>query len=106
MMHYYAARHAYGLDFAYPTGWTAYVFDDRKDRDAWVDDCNSHDNRSGYNPRSETISRKIAQRISGSRTCEGHPITRGDCGYTTEVDVIVGHMLETYEGYYNPNYWS
>jgi len=80
--------------------------DDRKDRDSWVDECNAYDNSRGYSPRSETVSRKIARRISGDRVQEGMPITRGDCGYATDVDVIVGHMLETSEGYYNPHYWS
>jgi hypothetical protein len=102
----YAARHTHGVEFAYPDGWTAYVFDCRADRNAWVSKCNSNDQRKGYDQRSEAITRNVARRISGSRTYEGMSITRGDCGYTTETDVIVGHMLETNESYYNPHYWD
>ncbi len=105
MMHYYAARHVLGREFAYPDGWAAYVFDDRHDRDSWVHECNSEDSRLGHNQCSEAVSRKIARRISGDRVQEGTPITRGDCGYTTDMDIIVGHMLEQYENYCNPRFW-
>ena len=48
-MRYYAARHTHDLTFAYPDGWTAYVFNTRKDRDNWIYDTNSDDSRMGHN---------------------------------------------------------
>jgi len=93
-MRYYAARHTHDLTFAYPDGWTAYVFNTRKDRDNWIYDTNSDDSRMGHNQRSEAVTRDVARKIAGSRVRE------------TPMADDNGHMLIEDNGYYNPHYWG
>jgi len=90
---YYAARHTHGREFAYPDGWTAYTFETRKERDDFVYESNSDDSCSGYNQRSEAVSRNTARRIAGSNVKE-------------ELLDSGGAALIPSETYYNPHYWG
>lgn len=92
--HYYAARHTHDRMFAYPDGWTVYVFDNRQDRDNWVDACNSDDCRNGCNQRAEIVTRDIARRIAGNNVVESLDCA-GNC-----------KMLIHNDGYYAVRYWG
>ncbi len=92
-MKFYAARHTHGTEFAYPDGWTAYVFPTKKDRDDFVHETNTEDSRSGHNQRSEPITRKIAQRIADDRTKE------------VDLQGYNGVRLERDDSY-STHYWS
>lgn len=62
MRHYYAGHSYMGVNFTYASPcWTVFVFDSKRDRDAWVYE---HMYRNG-NIVAEPITREIAWRIAG-----------------------------------------
>lgn len=93
--HYYAARHTHGRDFSYDGGgWTAYTFESKAERDAFVAETNDNDRRAGYNARSESCTRDDARKIAGSRVKE-----------VRIPKYLTGRMLD-YDVSYPANYWG
>lgn len=91
---YYAGVNTYGTNFSYDSGWWAYGFNSKAERDRFVEDKNLHGYRDLSHKIAEPINRDIARKISGSRVQESALL---------DYD---GFSLEVCNDYYNPNYWG